>query len=104
MSYDVHVNCHTCGNDLVRQTNMTSNLSKMWTEAGAPLKDFDGKTAFEVLPLLQRAIESLTDDALYYQQFVPDNGWGDLKGCIEYLKGLRDACAKEPFATVAVCR
>lgn len=105
MSYDVYVGCSRCGSDLIRpcgRNNMTSNLSKMWSEASAPLADFQGKQAIDVLPLLQQAIDNLKDDPDYYRQLEPDNGWGDYGGCIEYLERILAACARDPFAKLRV--
>lgn len=105
MSYDVYVNCHTCGSDLIRPSgcnNMTSNLSKMWTEAGAPLRDFKGKQALEVLPLLQQAVDRLKDDPFYYRTLEPDNGWGNYDNCVEFLERILAACARDPLARLVV--
>lgn len=105
MSYDLYVSCHTCGSDLMRDhNNMTSNLSAMWTKAGAPLKDFHERPAYECLPKLQQALDNLRNDPCNYQQLNPPNGWGTYEHCIEYLERILAACARDPFATVTVCR
>jgi hypothetical protein len=104
VSYDVYIHCSRCGNDLVSQGNMTSNLSAMWAAAGCDVKTFDKRPAYEMLPALQRAIHALREWPEDYKQYEPDNGWGDLPGCLEWLEGLRDACCSEPFATVKVSR
>lgn len=102
MSYDVYVCCHTCGSDLARQNNMTSNLAQMWDAAGCPLRDFDGRPAYEVLPKLQNALDALHDDPEHFRTMEADNGWGTYEQCITYLTGLLAACARDPFATMAV--
>jgi hypothetical protein len=83
---------------------MTSNLSAMWTEAGCAIKEFDGKPAHDMLPALASAISNLKDDPYRFQKLNPNNGWGTYEHCIEYLERLRDACCRDPFATVTVSR
>lgn len=108
MSYDVHVNCHTCGEDLMGgRSNMTSNVSAVWTEAGAPLRDWGGKTACTVLPALQAAIHRLSDIPAYereeWTQMVRGDGsWGTVDSAREFLTRIRDACCRDPFATLSV--
>lgn len=102
MSYDVSVCCASCGSNQVRQTNMTSNCAGMWDKAGATLRDWDGKSAIEILPALQKAIERMHADPEDFKELEPSNGWGSLPAAIEFLEGIRDACAKNPDATLSV--
>ena len=105
MSYDVYVNCHTCGADLIRpegHNNMTSNLAKMWGEAGAPLRDFDGLAAVAVIPRLRAAIDSLRDEPDYYRTFNPENGWGSYEHCLDFLERILAACCRDPQGTIRV--
>lgn len=104
VSYDVYVCCHTCGSDLVRQNNITSNLARMWDAAGCPLRDFNGRPAYELLPRLQNALDNLQDDSDRFMAMEPENGWGTYAQCVDYLRGILAACARDPFATVSVSR
>lgn len=104
MSYDVYINCSRCGEGLVRQSNMTSNLAGMWAAAGCDVKTFDGRKAYDMLPSLQAAIQNLREWPEDYKKYEASNGWGLLPHCLEWLEGLRDACCREPFATVSVSR
>jgi len=103
MSYDVYIHCDQCGEDQTHgQNNMTSNLAKMWTAAGCPIKDLSGKPAFVFLPHLEMAIHNLKADPEHFQQYNPPNGWGDYDACLSYLKWLAKACRRNLFATVSV--
>jgi hypothetical protein len=105
MSYDVYVDCHTCGSDLIRpwgNNNMTSNLAPMWNDAGAPLRDFNGMAAMAVMPKLQAALDSLRDDPEHYRTMNPANGWGRYEDCVEFLERILAACARDPHATVRI--
>lgn len=104
MSYDVYVRCSACGANQVQQTNMTSNCAAMWDKAGAPLRNWDGKKAVEVLPPLQRAIEWMRSEPKDFKGLAPTNGWGDLPAAVKFLEGIRDACAKNPDADLSVSR
>lgn len=49
-------------------TNMTSNIAGVWDKAGAPLREWSGKTGLHVLPELQAAINELSRDMLPYER------------------------------------
>jgi len=115
MSYDTYVHCHTCGENLLRDTSVNAGCSGLWEAAGAVLKDWDGKTAHEVLPSLQGAIQSLKDQPEYYRSLVDGKAFKSVypetlgyykdefyTAAIVYLESIRDACCKDPFATVRV--
>lgn len=108
MSYDVGVHCHTCGNDLTYgHGNMTSNVSRVWTKAGAPLREWDGKTGLEVLPQLQLAISTLSDllpcERAEYEALVRGGGsWGTVDSAREFLVVIRDAICRDPLAKLSV--
>lgn len=102
MSYDVSVTCPTCQSDVLDRGNMTSNVSGMWKKAGANLRDWDGKVGVDVLPELQRAIEWMTNDPEDFRALEPENGWGDLPGCLRFLEGIRNAIARCPNAKLSV--
>jgi hypothetical protein len=109
MSYDVYVNCSCCGQDLIAggRNNMTSNIAGVWNKAGAPLRDWGGKRAMEVLPMLQNAITTLKNldswERPEYEELVRGGGtWGKFEDAIEYLELIRDACCRDPLATLSV--
>lgn len=110
MSYDVGVHCHTCGNDLTYgHGNMTSNIAGLWDKAGAPLRDWDGKTGIDVLPQLQGAITALTDPDMLpyereeYEALVRGGGsWGTFEDAAKYLIVIRDAICRDPWAKLSV--
>lgn len=108
MSYNVSVHCHTCGNDLTfGHGNMTSNVSGVWMEAGAPLKDWDGKTGVDILAQLQSAITVLSNLMPYereeYKKLVRGDGsWGTVDSAREFLIVIRDAICRDPQATLSI--
>ncbi len=111
MSYDVYVYCHACGSDQMNgHTNMTSNVSGVWDKAGAPLRDWDGKTGIDVLPQLQGAITELSRDMLPYEReeyetLVRGGGtWGTVESALEFLTRIRDAICRNPDAVISVSR
>lgn len=104
MSYDVYLGCHSCGQDLIRGgNNMTSNLARMWSAAGAPLDEWSGRLAAEVLPKLQSAIDELTNNPHQFVEMQPENGWGTHQDCLGFLQRIRDAACRDPSATLSVC-
>jgi hypothetical protein len=107
MSYDVYVCCHTCGSDLMSNSNMTSNVAGVWDKAGARLRDWDGKTGVSVLPSLQSAITTLNDQLPYerqeYEALVRGGGdWGTVDSAVEFLTRIRDAICRDPYAEIKV--
>ena len=110
MSYDVSISCHTCGEDLMGgYGNMTSNVSGVWNKAGAPLKDWHGKTGVDVLPQLAAAISTLTNLDPYerkeYEELVRGGGtWGTIESAHEFLCRIRDAICRDPYSRIGICR
>lgn len=110
MSYDVGVHCHTCGYDLTNgHGNMTSNVARIWDKAGAPLRDWNGKTGVEVLPQLQAAIAELSDpdmlliDRQQYEDLVRGGGtWGTYQSALDFLIVIRDAICRDPQASLSI--
>jgi hypothetical protein len=110
MSYDVGVNCHTCGNDLTYgHGNMTSNVARVWDSLGAPLRDFHGRTGMTVLPAVQNAIRRYEDmlpwELEHLESLVRGDGsWGKARDAYEFLIRIRDAICLDPLASVSVSR
>lgn len=107
MSYNVGVHCHTCGNTLNDRDNYTSNVSRVWDKAGAPLREWDGKIGLEILPALHGAIKTLDNLLPYerteYEQLVRGEGtWGDIEGATAFLKSIRDGICADPYARLSV--
>lgn len=79
--------------------NMTSNLAGMWDTAGARLRDWNGMTGEESIPLLRGAIKAMEDDAPKYRAMNPSNGLGSYTSCLDYLRRLLEMATSAPKAT-----
>jgi hypothetical protein len=82
--------------------NYTSNLARMWHEAGLSLRDLHGLSGRQAADRLTTAITELTANPDHYRQFDPANGWGDYAGGLAYLQRCRDLCEQHPKAVVLV--
>lgn len=108
MSYDVWITipaCDHCGADVhsVLDINYTSNLSRAWDEAGAPLRDWDGKSAAECAPLLRAAIAKIDADRAAWYRYNPPNGWGHIDSMVDdFLAVIAAACERYPRGTLRV--
>lgn len=98
MSYDVYINCHTCGHKLNWRDNITSGAAAVWKQAGIDLDDYNNLTALQLIGPLQHAINTLKrepDEYLQYEAQLVD-------GTLQFLEQLRDTCAVQLDATVHV--
>lgn len=114
MSYWVYVEypavCDHCGGDLssrlepkrVLEVNYTSNTAPMWRDGGCDLREFDGKSASELLPAVNRAIVDMLARPAHHKQYEPENGWGSYDGTLKFLRQIRAACESDPDAKVRV--
>lgn len=106
MSYDVWLEISTGGPEPVEvkgtDRNMTSNVAPMWRKAGADLAEFAGRTAGEVLPVLEAAIRAMVDNPADYEPLNPANGWGSYDTCLRFLNELRADFERHPRATIHV--
>lgn len=110
MSYDIDLvesMCHECHcGDVVYHSNMTSNVSGMWDDAGIELRlycydrEHAGDEARVVAPLLTEAIHKMEADPERYRAMEPSNGWGSYEGTLSFLRKLRDACLMYPNARI----
>jgi hypothetical protein len=115
MSYDVsfysgpQTPCHACGHYALEggkelaSFNHTSNTTQMWRDAGCDLAAFHGKLASELAPALLKALKTIQENADYYQQYEPSNGWGSLKSTVKFLNHIYLACLENPEAVLYVC-
>jgi hypothetical protein len=109
LSYDISLEADLGGPEPVElavlpHLNYTSNCSHMWTQAGAPLAEFDGRTARSCLPMLSVAIFELTSYPEKYDEMNPSNGWGSRETLVPKLQELHAAFRAAPDAIVRVGR
>ena len=110
MSYDIVVGCHTCGSALNSHTNVFSGIPQgIFTELSCPVHEWNGKIAMSVLPMLQGAVERLSDldeystlAAKYNTSSLTEFAQDRVKFAQEWLTDMRDACAREPLAVIYV--
>ena len=108
MSYDASMTIDTGGPDLATVAeigNCTSNVSGMWLLAlGEPLRDLDGRTGAELIPLLERAVSHIRhpSHAAVYRGMEPSNGWGSHEGAARYLERILAACRAHPLARLEI--
>ena len=82
--------------------NITSNLSRMWNEAGVPLHEWDGLEAGTCWPNLDTALTFMQSKPEAFKELNPPNGWGDYDGCVDFLLELRNVCKQHPRCTLRV--
>lgn len=104
MSYDVTLEVDAGGPEPVEAWwgNYTSNCAPMWRKAGADLEEMHGKTAKDVAPVLEAAIQAMESDPDAYAAMNPANGWGDHISVREFLERFAVACRKYPKAKVSI--
>jgi hypothetical protein len=108
VSYDVWYEVEVNGEWVQASSdwNYTSNMSRMWREAGCDIADFDHRPVTEFAQPLADAIARIEADLPRFRAMNAPNGWGDADGCLEhFLKPLlRDAQVVHQQARVVVSR
>jgi hypothetical protein len=107
MSLDVYL--EAVGPTCVFDANITHNLGKMATEAGiyAALwrpEEVGITTASQLIPLLEAGLETLRANPVEFEEFNPENGWGDYNGLVDFVETYLQACKENPDATIRVSR
>jgi hypothetical protein len=112
----------------VYYVNITHNLGKMAKEAGiyealwrpymlkenyVPAEDYDEERkyedsvetrAYEIIPILEKGLESMKATPEYYKTFDSPNGWGLYEHFLPFVEGYLAACKQYPEAIVDVWR
>ena len=107
MSHDVSLETKDVdGNPIwIEVGNITYNLTPMTHEAGMPyLGDIHDMAppAGELAGILDQAITRMLSEPDMFKALNPPNGWGNYDGALKFLTTFRDACIKDPSATVRV--
>lgn len=86
--------------------NITHNLSPMWREAGLydALYESEGKTAQEVLPILEEGLKVLVSQPERFIKFDSPNGWGTYKNAVPWLADLINEFKKYPDGKIEISR
>lgn len=89
--------------------NITHNLNNMAREAGVYTclwrpEEVGIEYAAQLIVPLSNGLTSLKMTPEYYQQFNPENGWGDYGGLVDFAQRYLNACMVYPDAKVSVWR
>ena len=100
---------------VVHSENITHNLGKMANAVNLS----DGLTLYDVLwrpdehgllyaaeikGYLFEGWEILKNDPKKFQQYNPENGWGNYENLLEFVRNYIDACLENPDAIIEVSR
>lgn len=106
--------CVECGNrhqgDPVNATlfsrNITHNLNRMFSEAGAYeiLWRGDGLVAGAVVDRLIAAQQVMRDDPERFRKFDAPNGWGKYEHAMDFLAEVIAACREHPEGVISCSR
>jgi len=96
MSWDVSLikRCEYCNhNEEIDIGNYTYNISNMYKKAmGYTLSELYGKSANEVMPILNKGISDMEENPEIYQEMNPINGRGNYEGALNFLRNIRYKC------------
>lgn len=115
--------------DIVFDYNITHNLGGMADKANLyealwrphrlkenyniPEDDYDAEYEFEssntvyaseIIPILQSGLSRLKSGRKYYEQFNPENGWGNYDGLVKFVEEYLKACLEFPDAIIITNR
>jgi hypothetical protein len=102
MSLDIWLTA-TIETDVVNK-NITNNLIRMWEEAGVydALYNSEGKTAKEVLPILEQGLQLMLDEPKKFTKLNSPNGWGTYKNAVPWLAELIAEFKEYPDGVISV--
>lgn len=95
--------------DWVYNANITHNLGEMASEAGIYQylwrpEELEITKAGQLIEPLEKGLQRLKDDPKYFQQFNPENGWGDYDGLVRFVEKYLEACKEYPQTEIEVSR
>lgn len=93
----------------VFSANITHNLNTMADEAGIYYHlwrpdECNITKARELIDALTAGLWKLRSDSDYFEQFEPENGWGNYEGLVAFVEKYLNACKTYPEANVSVWR
>lgn len=107
MSLDIVFKIDTGAGNLIEvlQFNITHNLAKMAKECGLYLSLWGNgysefKYAWQLTDILKAGVDELNGDREYYEQFNPENGWGNYDTLLELATTVLQACVDHPNCRV----
>lgn len=104
MSLDIFVNA--LRETEIFEANITYNLAPMYYKCIDKEKGFEalnGMSCTEALPIIQKAITDMLNNADEYRKLNPANGWGTYEVLLTNLQKLRTCCENNPDGKIEVC-
>lgn len=101
MSLDIWL---TTEKETVVNKNITHNLCPMWKEAGVydALHSSEGKTAKEVLPMLEEGLSLMIEDPDRFKILNSRNSWGTYKQALPWLEKIITEFKKYPDGKIEI--
>ena len=93
----------------VYEDNITHNLTPMAKKAGIyevlwRPEEIGITHAHQMIPFLETGLAELRAHRELYEQYNPENGWGNYVGLVCFVNQLLQACKEDPDAQVEVSR
>jgi hypothetical protein len=93
----------------VFDNNITHNLGKMAKEAGIyevlwRPEEIGIDKASDMIPFLEKGVETLKSDPERFKKFNPENRWGNYEGLLGFAVDTLAACKEHPDARVSASR
>ena len=84
--------------------NITHNLTPMWDRAGVydALYNSSGKKAKQIIKVLKKGLQQMTDYPEEYRGLNPENGWGDYDVAVLFLADICVACETHPESSIRI--
>lgn len=104
MSLDIRL--MAVGETEVSGKNITHNLTDMWKALGIydALYNSAGKTAKEVLPILEEGLQKMRKDPHEYKKYDSPNGWGLYENALPWLAELVADFAEYPDGVIDISK
>lgn len=93
----------------VFDANITHNLGRMASECGLyevmwRPEEHDLTSCEKAIPVLEKGVAELADNRQKYEQFNPENGWGNYDGLLRIASQFLAACKENPTGTIKAWR
>jgi hypothetical protein len=88
MSYDFKIGPVEDTPEVFEWSGLTYNVGPMLKRAGFHPNILNGMTVVELRPVVSNALAVLKHNQEYFEQFNPENGWGDYGGVLVFLLKL----------------